>query len=83
MLFHWRRWQGTDCDTAGLFAIQIGNVVLHVCLRAKHRHLFWGRSFEPYELCAEYFGGGRLFLLVWNGGETLWQSLRDKQAEKV
>jgi len=83
MQFHWRKWKGTELDTLGLFAVQVGGVILHVFIKDKPWARPWmlGRQTEPYDSCLEYFGLGPLCRFVWTGGETFMQALRDKKEE--
>ena len=70
----WRNGGHKDGKMAGLIAVEVGDVILHLFTRSSH--WIWGRQTEPYDLCLEYFGVGPLFLLVWPGGDDLVASLR-------
>lgn len=47
---------------AGFVTFHWGDYALH--LGVLPSHWYWGRDFEEYEHCLDYWGAGPLFLLV-------------------
>jgi hypothetical protein len=70
MKSRWRLFAGT----MSLLLLAKGQVWVHVGILDR-RQWKWGRSTEPYDLCAEYFGLGPFFLIVWDGGTELRSEL--------